>query len=243
MMRGSAAGATKRIALGIAAGLVLTALVLAGIFYGGRFVPLFRDPEQIQRAIRNWGGWAPVALIAVQILQVVIAPLPGNVVAIVGGYVFGLGKGLLLCMIGVLAGAALAFGIGRVFGRRLLRLFVAEATLNRFDAFIVTRGPFYLFLLLLFPNPIGDWLYYLAGLTAIPLPVFLVLVLAGRIPSNLFETFVGVQMLRFGSQAYRLTWCHWTLIAAALIVIAGVYYLNRKRIERLFLRLTRFPNE
>jgi uncharacterized membrane protein YdjX (TVP38/TMEM64 family) len=144
-------------------------------------------------------------------------------------------------MLGILLGSTACFLLGRLLGRRLLRLFLPETTLDRFDAFALARGPFFIFLLLLFPNPLGDWLYYLAGLTTIPLPVFLLLVLAGRIPSNLLEAFLGNQMARFGSQAYRLAAWQWALVLAALLLVAGAYYFNRRRIERFFARFTRYP--
>ena len=55
------------------------------------------------------------------------------------------------------------------------KYFLAPDRLAKLDAKILRRGTFYIFLLLLFPNPIGDWVYYLAGLSTIPLPVFLLL--------------------------------------------------------------------
>jgi uncharacterized membrane protein YdjX (TVP38/TMEM64 family) len=232
---------TKRILLAIGIGLVLTGLVLVVLTWGRPLWTLFRSPERIHQLVSSWGVWAPLGMIAIQVIQVVVAPLPGNVAAIVSGYVFGLGTGLALCLIGILLGSTVDWLLARLLGRRLLRLFIPEPTIKRFDAFILTRGPFYLLLLLLVPNPIGDWLYYLAGLTAIPLPVFALLVLAGRLPSNLFETFIGVQVARLGSQAYRLTPWQWALLVAGVVAIALAYYLNRRRIERFFARFTRIP--
>jgi uncharacterized membrane protein YdjX (TVP38/TMEM64 family) len=232
---------TKRIIVLIAIFVAVAALVLVGFRYGKPLWNLFRNPERIQKLIAGWGIWAPLGMILVQIVQVVVAPLPGNVVAIVSGYVFGWSKGLLLCLAGVVLGALIAFLLARLVGRRLLRLFVAEATMDKFDSFVVRKGPFYLLLLLLAPNPIGDWIYYLAGLTAIPLPLFAVLVLVGRIPSNLIETFIGVQMFRLGSQAYHLVWWHWTLVLAVVVVVVALYLWKRTRIERFFARLAGFP--
>ena len=143
-------------------------------------------------------------------------------------------------MVGVLLGAAIDFLLSRWIGRRVLKLFVPEPTMDRFDRFVVQRGPFYVFLLLLLPNPVGDWLYYLAGLSALPLPIFLILVLAGRIPSNLLEVFVGVQVYRFGSQGYRLALWQWLIFGTIVAALAIAYFLNRKRIEALILRLTHF---
>jgi uncharacterized membrane protein YdjX (TVP38/TMEM64 family) len=233
-------GTRRIIAVG---GLVLLVAVLVwvGVRWGGTLWRLFRDPERLQQIVLDLGLWAPAGFILLQIIQVIVAPLPGNVIAVVAGYVFGLGRGLLWAMIGVMLGAAAAFLLSRGIGRRVLKLFVPERTMDQFDRFVVQRGPFYVFLLLLVPNPIGDWLYYLAGLTALPLPVFLLLVLAARIPSNLLEVFIGVQVFRFGSSGAHLVWWQWTAFAVVILGLAIAYLANRRRIEAFFLRFTRFP--
>jgi len=221
--------------------MTAAALVWVGIRWGGSLWHLFRNPERIQQIVLGLGIWAPAGFILLQVIQVVVAPLPGNVIAVVAGYVFGLGRGLLWAMTGVMLGAAAAFLLSRGIGRRVLKLFVPERTMDQFDRFVVQRGPFYVFLLLLVPNPIGDWLYYLAGLTALPLPVFLLLVLAARVPSNLLEVFIGVQAYRFGSLGYHLAWWQWTAFIAVILALAIAYFANRRRIEGFFLRFTRFP--
>ena len=204
---------------------------------------MFRNPERIQALVRGWGIWAPLGFIVLQVIQIVVAPLPGSVVALVAGYVFGLGKGLLLAMAGVVLGALAAFLLSRAIGRRLLRLFVPERTMDRFDQFVVRRGPFYVFLLLLVPNPIGDWLYYWPGLTALPLMLFMLFVLVARIPTNLLEVFIGVQVARLGSAGYHLAWWQWTVFGIIIVGLAVAYFVSRKRIEAFFLRFTRFPTK
>jgi uncharacterized membrane protein YdjX (TVP38/TMEM64 family) len=222
----------------IAVGVTLA--VLAGLRWGGPLWGLFRNPDRIQELIRSKGIWAPLAFIVLQVIQIVVAPLPGSVVSVVAGFVFGFGRGLLLAMIGVVLGAGVDFLLSRWIGRRVLKLFVPEATMDRFDRFVVTRGPFYVFLLLLLPNPVGDWLYYLAGLTALPFPFFLLLVLAGRIPSNLLEVFIGVQVYKLGSRGYHLAPWQWLVFGAVVAALAIAYFLNRRRIEAWILRLTHF---
>jgi uncharacterized membrane protein YdjX (TVP38/TMEM64 family) len=176
-------------------------------------------------------------------VQIIVAPLPGSVVALVAGYVFGTGQGLLLAMAGVMLGALAAFLLSRAVGRRLLRLFVPEQTMDEFDRFVVRRGPLYVFLLLLVPNPVGDWLYYLAGLTALPLMLFMLFVLVARIPTNLLEVFIGAQVARLGSVGYRLAWWQWTIFGTTIVGLAVAYLLNRRRIEAFFLRFTKFRED
>lgn len=232
---------TRRIIAIALVAAALAALTWVGIRWGGPLWRLFGNPERIQKLVGNWGIWAPLGFILLQMVQIVVAPLPGSVVALVAGYVFGMGRGLLLAMVGVMLGALAAFLLGRAIGRRLLRLFVAERTMDQFDEFVIRRGPFYVFLLLLVPNPIGDWLYYLAGLTALPLSLFMLFVLVARIPTNLLEVFIGVQVARLGSAGYHLAWWQWAVFAAVIVGLAIAYFVNRKRIETLLLRFIKYP--
>jgi uncharacterized membrane protein YdjX (TVP38/TMEM64 family) len=234
---------TRRVVALTLVAVALAVLTWAGIRWGGSLWRLFRNPERIQELVRSWGIWAPLGFILLQMVQIIIAPLPGSVVALVAGYVFGLGKGLLLAMAGVMLGALAAFLLSRAIGRRLLRLFLPERTVDQFDEFVVRRGPFYVFLLLLVPNPIGDWLYYLAGLTALPLALFMLFVLVARIPTNLLEVFIGVQVARLGSAGYHLAWWQWAVFATAILGLAVAYFVNRKRIEALLLRLIKYPTD
>jgi len=163
-------------------------------------------------------------------VQIVFAPLPGNVLAFVGGYTLGFWPTIVWLMVGVVFGASLAFILARFFGRRFLRVFVPVGVLARFDRLVITRGTFYLFLLLLVPNPLGDWVYYLAGLSGIGFPYFLVMVLIARLPSNIIGCGLGASAIRFGVR-------EWVITALMVIVISVAYFLNQHRIERLLLRL------
>src|SRR5467141_4981574 len=52
------------------------------------FVRLYSDKRFLKQTLRQWGILAPVIFIALQALQVIIAPIPGDVTGILGGYLF-----------------------------------------------------------------------------------------------------------------------------------------------------------
>jgi uncharacterized membrane protein YdjX (TVP38/TMEM64 family) len=213
-------------------GLLLIGTVLA---FGGRSIlHYFSHPDELRRLVCDWGAWAPVGIVLLQMVQIVIAPLPGNALSFAAGYALGVWPTIVWLMVGVLLGATADFLIVRWLGRRVLRRLVPADRLARLDTLVVSRGTFFIFLLLLVPNPIGDWVYYLAGLTAMPLPLFLGLVLVARLPSNLLESWVGATATRFGMRE----WAVLGLIAVALVL---VYWMYRERIQALLEKLSPPP--
>ena len=215
--------------------LVLTIAVLAAIavllvLAGGRAWHLFRHPEELRILVRSWGAWAPVGIVLFQVVQITVAPLPGNAMSFACGYAFGLWPTVLWLMIGVLVGATVDFLLIKLLGRRLLRYFLPPDRLARLDAVVLRRGTFYILLLLLVPNPVGDWVYYLAGMTSMPLPVFLGLVFIGRLPSNLLECAVGAGATHFG-------WREWSIVLLTAAILALLYYQHRERIGAALDRL------
>jgi uncharacterized membrane protein YdjX (TVP38/TMEM64 family) len=216
--------------------MVLTVAALVGlalllVFAGGRVWHLFRHPEELRLLVREWGAWAPVGIILLQVVQIAVAPLPGNAMSFAAGYALGFWPTVVWLMTGVMLGAAVDFLLIKLLGRRLLKYFLPPDRLAQLDALILRRGTFYIFLLLLVPNPIGDWVYYLAGLTSLPLPVFLGLVFIGRLPSNLLECAVGASATHFG-------WREWTIVGLAAAVLGLLYYQYRDKIEAALDRIS-----
>ncbi len=215
----------------IGVAILFVALLTAFFVVIRKWGVLFKNPEELRQLVRSTGVWSPLAIIGLQLLQIVFAPLPGNITAFAAGYALGFWPTILYLMLGVLGGSAVAFLIARLFGRRILHLFVPPDALRRFDQQVIQRGTFFLFLLLLVPNPLGDWIYYLAGITAIPFPLFLTLVLIARLPSNIIECGIGASAINFG-------WREWLIFALLVTGLSALYLLNRNRIEKLLARIS-----
>jgi uncharacterized membrane protein YdjX (TVP38/TMEM64 family) len=211
--------------------VALAALAVLLVLAGGKVWHSFRHPEELRVLVRSWGAWAPVGIVLFQVIQIVVAPLPGNAMSFAAGYALGLWPTVVWLMVGVLLGATVDFLLIKLLGRRLLKYFLPPARLAQLDALVLRRGTFYIFLLLLVPNPVGDWVYYLAGLTSLPLPVFLGLVFIGRLPSNLLECWVGASATHFG-------WREWAIVGIAAAILGLLYYQNSDRIEAALDRIS-----
>ena len=125
--------------------------------------------------ISSYGPYSPLVFILIQILQVVVAPIPGGAVEFLGGYLFGVWAGFVYSMIGLLFGSWFAFSLGRFFEKWAVEKFVSPRTLRKFDYLIGHEGVILSFFLFLIPGFPKDALCYILGLTPMHLGIFLII--------------------------------------------------------------------
>src|SRR5439155_2173296 len=79
-------------------------------------VRLFEDEPFLRAVLQELGGLAPVLFIALQTLQVIMAPIPGEATGFRGGYLVG--EWLRVCdsIIGLTIGSLASFGLRRLLG-------------------------------------------------------------------------------------------------------------------------------
>lgn len=218
---------------------LIVVVILVFVFLFHRYpnlIKIFLDQQKIRAFVVSHGTRAPIILIALQVLQIIVAPIPGHIIGFVGGYLFGAWRGILYCMLGVVIGATLTFWIGRIFGRGLLQLFISRENMNRFDRYVLMKGPFIIFVLLLIPvTPLGDILFYLSGLTAMPFFIFLIIAVIARTPSNVINNLIGAKAATFNLQ-------QWIIFIIVIAVFILLFYLNRQRIEKIILRFVKLSD-
>lgn len=216
--------------------ILLLIIIFVVVILTPRLLILFKNPLQVRKLVYDAGILAPLVMVGLQTIQVIIAPTPGQLVAFISGYIFGAFKGTVLSMIGLTIGAILAFLLARITGRRIIGYFLSDKTLKRLDSYLLKKGSFLLFLLLIIPNPLGDGVYYLAGLTDLPLLFYIILVVVCRLPSNIVSNILGAKITSF-------TFYHWIVFGIIIAILVIIYYLNRNRIEAILLRLAKDQSE
>lgn len=205
---------------GIAAALAVILLVR----YWQPLLALVSEQDRLRNWIAGFGWAAPIVLIAVQAVQVIIAPIPGQVVGLVSGYLFGTGWGTLYSIIGILLGAWAVMALSRKLGRRFAERFVAPEHMAKFDHLVDRGGPTAFFLLFLLPFVPDDSICILAGLTAIPMPLLMILAAVGRFPSVLASAFIG-------DQSGGLTLAQWALLVGIALAAGIPVLVHKKRLE------------
>jgi uncharacterized membrane protein YdjX (TVP38/TMEM64 family) len=186
-------------------------------------VPNTTNPAWVRTRIEAFGVFAPLVFVFLQTIQVILAPIPGQLLGGVGGYLFGTVLGTLYSLIGVVTGSAVAFVLSRRYGRPYVERVVDPDALSRWDDFVAHNGVAGLFVLFLLPTFPDDVLCFIAGLSEIRLRTFLTLVVVGRTPSFFAVAYAGDRLVTDGVRAF-------TVILVLLGVLSLVIYRARGRL-------------
>jgi uncharacterized membrane protein YdjX (TVP38/TMEM64 family) len=188
------------------------------------------DRHQLKRLISSFGGYSPLAYILLQIIQVILAPIPGGAIEFLGGYLFGVKAGFIYSMIGLTVGSWMAFSLARIFEKVAVEKFVSEQTRKKFDYLVEHEGVILSFVLFLIPGFPKDALCYILGLTPMHLGIFLAISTIGRIPGTLIACVQGGKA--FDHQYYTFG----ILLGASALVIL-VFYIYHEEIHNLVKKL------
>jgi uncharacterized membrane protein YdjX (TVP38/TMEM64 family) len=182
------------------------------------------DHHRLKEVILSYGAYSPLAFILLQILQVVVAPIPGGAIEFLGGYIFGVKAGFFYSMVGLLLGSWIAFGLARVFERWAVEKFVSEDTRKKFDYLVGHEGAILSFLLFLIPGFPKDALCYILGLTPMHFGIFLIISTIGRVPGTLMAILQGAKAFDHQYKIFMI------LLGISVLVIL-VFYIYHDEIH------------
>ena len=192
-------------------------------------VRLYRDKHFLKETVASWGWMAPLVFIAIQALQVIISPIPGEITGPVGGALFGTLRGLLYSSIGLTAGTLFCFAVGRRWGEPLVRPWLSERHWNRMSFILEAEGVILCFILYLIPGFPKDIISYLFGLSPMPFWVFAVVSTLGRIPGTWISSY-------FGANVAERQYVYAAVFIALVLAICLPLYYYRDRIISQFHR-------
>ena len=172
----------------------LTIAVLGGSVWALHATGFFQaagSQEALGAYITRCAPWSHLAYFGVQLASVIIAPIPSNITAAAGAYLFGLWPSFLLTWGAVTLGSAVVFILARLLGRRFACQFVGEKLSEKYLDLIRRKRDVFLLLAFLFPFFPDDLLCILAGLTDISFKRFFLLVVLARPWGLLVACMVG----------------------------------------------------
>ncbi len=158
-------------------------------------IPLIQslgNPKEFKAFIDSCGPWGFGMMLFIQVSQIVVALIPGELVEFVAGTVYGWLGGLLFCLFGVAVGQTIIFWLVKFLGKDFAEGVAGSKAVSKFK-FLQDEKKLrtILFFLFFIPGTPKDLLTYLVPLTKIKCADFLVITLFARIPSIVSSTYAG----------------------------------------------------
>src|SRR6266498_1684087 len=165
--------------------------VIALVLALSRYVPVGNFIEGLQERVMSWGAWAaicyPLLFAACNVLL-----LPGGILAVGGGFFFGLWWGFLIVFVGNIIGTVISFTLSRSMARRWFQQKLSSNPTLRALGPAVERESWKIILLSqlhpLFPTSLLNYFY---GLTSIRFSTYMLWASIGRIPGLFLYVYVG----------------------------------------------------
>ena len=168
---------------------VFLALTVLGIWLMREYLA---DPDLVRERIGEHYFLGALALVLISAAQVVVALVPGEVVEIAAGYVFGSWIGSFLCLVGIVLGSSTTILLVRRFGARFVYAIYPK---EKIDALPIINDPakrnLLTFILFVIPGTPKDLFTYAIGLTDMSIPLYIALTTVARFPSVILSTVSG----------------------------------------------------
>lgn len=213
----------RRVLIGLVTAASITALLCWEYLPG--LLAWLADARAVRAFVSDHAFVSRLAMLGINIVQVLLAFLPGEPVELASGYAFGFWEGTALCLVASGLATSAIYWATRRWGWKLVGLFFDRSLFDRFSWLkSAKRLELIMLIVFLIPGTPKDFLTYFAGLTNMRfLPVVLIATF-GRIPSIVTSTITASAV---GSGNWPLVAC--TLVASAFLLAVGGLMYRRLR--------------
>jgi uncharacterized membrane protein YdjX (TVP38/TMEM64 family) len=208
--------------------LALACAGLIALVVAARYLGAGRAIADTLRWVSSLGTAAPLAFIAIYVLACVLF-VPGSILTLGGGFLFGVVWGSVYVSIGATAGAICAFLIGRYIARDwIARKIAANARFAAIDAAVGREGWKIVALTRLSPVFPFNLLNYAFGLTRVRLFDYVLASWLAMTPGIVMYTYLGSlagDLARLGAGPRTRTSAQWVLdlVGLAATIAIAVY--------------------
>lgn len=174
------------------------------------------DIEGLKAYVQAWGVWAPIVSALIMVFESIVAPLPGVVITLVNGLLFGVFRGTLLSWGSSMVGAVICFYIARMLGRPAVERLVNKRALSRVDHFFERYGNNSVLIARLLPVVSFHAISYAAGLTPITFWGFFWASAIGELPATIVYSWLGENITDLAKVGL------WAFAILAVLLVLGV---------------------
>lgn len=230
----------KEKALTLVRGIIFVFVTALVIYFTIKSLPLISmlsnesSRLEFKNMVFSMGIKGIFLMLGLQILQIVVAVIPGQPMEILFGMLYGTWLGMFLCLLGILIGTMIVFYVVRKIGTDFIQLFFSKEKIEEIKQSKTFKNPqkFEMLLFVIFAIPMipKDIFVYVGGISPIKPRRFFCIATFARIPGLILTIYAG-NKLSEGSFLVTLV----IFIAVLLIGIIGIYATNlaKKRLEEI----------
>ena len=205
--------------------------VIIAIAVASFFVVRNISLEEIKTWVLGHGAWAAVIYIATfVVLPIFFFPVP--VIVLAGGTIFGLFKGTLYTMIGVLINTPIMYFIGRFLLKDFVHNFVdnhmSEKLRNALKSTNQKVLALVLFIIRLSPIFSYNLVNYISGVTEIKFLPYILTTIAGVLPGVIVFINIGENVLNVGSKEFFISLSFLLVLVIISAIISKLFLKNEK---------------
>lgn len=211
--------------------IIIYCILFVGLVAGISVIlfPYFRrlsEPEcqaQLQQWVGKMGVKGLLIVLCIQVLQVIIAFIPGEPVELLSGALYGTVGGLVICLAGCIFASAIIFALSKRFGKKLLYMLFHEEKVQSWKWLQDSKKcDMVVFILFFIPGTPKDMLTYIVGITQMRIGKFIRISTLARIPSVVSSTMIGSTM-RHGDWLISLV----IFVITGIVGIVGIGFKDR----------------
>lgn len=217
--------------------VILVGLPLYVWFFHQDLLRQFSDIDEVKAFFSQYQTASILVYIGLQMIQIIISLIPGQALQFAAGLLYGFWAGLLISLVGAVAGTIVTYYLSKFLGKDALHVLFGKRHIDEYlEKINSKRGFILVFLIYLIPGVPKDLCSYAAGLSNMKLKPFLILSTAGRSPGIMGSLLIGTQ-LGEGNYTFVIV----IGIIAAVLFLLGIIYHSRLTIilDKLYEKLTK----
>ena len=172
-----------------------------------------------------------IFVLLLQILQIVVAVIPGQPMEIVSGMLYGPIGGIFVCLVGIFIGTAIVFYLVKKLGTDFMQLFFSPEKIDSIknSKIFKNSAKFEFIMLIIFVIPMmpKDIFIYLGGISPVRPKRFLAIATLARIPGLFLTVYMGN---RISNGNFSMV----VVLIAIILIIAAIGYFIYSRAEQKF---------
>lgn len=202
--------------------VVLLFFIYIGYEYYFKYSYILKNPNILKEVILSYGNFSILVFILMQIIQVVAFFVPGEVIQIAGGYIYGAFLGGIISLIGITLGSIIVYFIANSYGKPFVEKLILLKKVRFFKKVLKAGSKkTVVFMFYLIPGIPKDALAYICGVSNISFKDFFIYSTLGRIPGIFISSFFG-QKIYSGDTTSLIT----ISVIMSIIFMVGIFKGN-----------------